>query len=762
MTKHTSQRKTASITKDMGVSSHRRVESLSLSKRTTRSQRHFKESALPVCDQNNDQDNDQDKISGKRKISALEETGQKQEERKAIIIEQTTPSSSTLPDQLWITSELTQNSSNEEEEGEEEDEEEVDWEDIALPDSYLQEKFTEAHIYNDVHVVLQNTRPPPKKSVWDTTYERMLREWMHNSHVATLIAHFIIRNQWCIFPETLALCYSVVPHHVQTQCSRQLDSNSDFTKGIQWLLTWWKDFFTITGSGLITRSFNDYGFLAGIDLIENRHSLRELLLERGIDDGDTILGLKDFTSRLVIKSGTRDTSAELFVAVLRALNYDARLVCSLQPMPYHIPAKRPNKKDPTTQEKRDTNRVHSIDIDFRTTTNKDISPKEDMQFSYRAPRVKSKPSVLNEWNTTRSKPPTVWCEVYTPHENRWICVDPVRGIYDKPKSMEPIATDRQNMMSYVFALGGNRDGCIDVTRRYSSRMAKVHRLRHRELTKREREGGFRPWSELLISALQPNTQSERKRQEEEEEELKLQKIKEPMPTSIQGFKNHSLYALERHLKKFQCLYPKEPIVGHIKGEPVYLRSSVKKVHTRDQWLRLGLVIKQNEQPIKQVKATPVSISGKRALEEAKLDGISMQSSCYGEWQTTPYVAEPVINGRVSKNKYGAVYLFTPTMLPEGASYIPNINTKKIATEMGIDFAPAVVGYEFIKKNYTPTVNGIVVPKENESVILSALKEYEERLSLEKAKALKEKAYEQWNKLIRSILIESRINDEYGK
>lgn len=37
----------------------------------------------------------------------------------------------------------------------------------------------------------------------------------------------------------------------------------------------------------------------------------------------------------------RDTSAELFVAILRALGFETRLVASLQPIPYRIPAKRP-------------------------------------------------------------------------------------------------------------------------------------------------------------------------------------------------------------------------------------------------------------------------------------------------------------------------------------------------------------------------------------------------------------------------------------
>lgn len=61
---------------------------------------------------------------------------------------------------------------------------------------------------------------------------------------------------------------------------------------------------------------------------------------RDIKDSENILSMRDFVEKLVVKSGYRDTSAQLFVAILRALSIDARLVCSLQPIPYRIPAKR--------------------------------------------------------------------------------------------------------------------------------------------------------------------------------------------------------------------------------------------------------------------------------------------------------------------------------------------------------------------------------------------------------------------------------------
>ena len=41
--------------------------------------------------------------------------------------------------------------------------------------------------------------------------------------------------------------------------------------------------------------------------------------------------------------------------------------------------------------------------------------------------------------------------------------------------------------------------------------------------------------------------------------------------------NKFRYALERHLKKYEILFPKEPVIGNIRGEPIYSRKNVKQV-----------------------------------------------------------------------------------------------------------------------------------------------------------------------------------------
>ncbi len=50
-----------------------------------------------------------------------------------------------------------------------------------------------------------------------------------------------------------------------------------------------------------------------------------------------------------------------------------------------------------------------------------------------------------------------------------------------------------------------------------------------------------------------------------------------MPTTISMYKNHPLYVLERHCKKFEMIYPRHPVLGIVRGECVFPKSNLVKV-----------------------------------------------------------------------------------------------------------------------------------------------------------------------------------------
>lgn len=71
------------------------------------------------------------------------------------------------------------------------------------------------------------------------------------------------------------------------------------------------------------------------------------------------------------------------------------------------------------------------------------------------------------------------------------------------------------------------------------------------------------------------------------------------------YKNHPLYALRRHLLKFEGIYPPDaPTLGFVRNEPVYSRDCVHTLHSRDIWLKHAKVVKPAEKPYKIVKARP--------------------------------------------------------------------------------------------------------------------------------------------------------------
>ena len=97
-----------------------------------------------------------------------------------------------------------------------------------------------------------------------------------------------------------------------------------------------------------------------------------------------------------------------------------------------------------------------------------------------------------------------------------------------------------------------------------------------------------------------------KREKEEEEELDRKVNEAPLPKTIGEFKDHPLYALERHLLKFEKIYPPNaPTLGFTKtGEAVYARECVRTLNGRTHWLKEGRTVKIGELPYKVVKARP--------------------------------------------------------------------------------------------------------------------------------------------------------------
>ena len=277
-----------------------------------------------------------------------------------------------------------------------------------------------------------------------------------------------------------------------------------------------------------------------------------------------------------------------------------------------------------------------------------------------SPKPKPKQKRIRE-----SPYPVFWVEVLDEAHQKWMPVNPMDSTsVNKTRDFEPPASDPENNLSYVVAF--EEDGAArDVTRRYTKAFnAKTVKNRVEPM-----EGGERWWRRTM-RFYSRGWKSDL--DQIEDTELAAAEAREPMPKSVADFKDHPIYALERHLKRNEALVdPKE--VGKVAAgrdasggkrlESVYRRRDVKLVKSADGWYRIGREVKIGEQPVK--------IVAPRKQNDDLEDGEeNAGTALYTESQTELYEAPPVVNGRVPKNPYGNIDVYIPSMIPKGGVHIP--------------------------------------------------------------------------------------------
>ena len=329
-----------------------------------------------------------------------------------------------------------------------------------------------------------------------------------------------------------------------------------------------------------------------------------------------------------------------------------------------------------------------------------------------------------------------WVEVF--QGGRWVSVDVMAGAVDRPDDAEANAT---RPVHYVLAVDGN--GHVrDVTERYACNWMTT--------TAKQR---INPdwWKQTL----RPYTGPASKQDKEESALLAEHHHSKAIPTSLAAFKSHTLYAVERHLHKNQIMYPKKQ-VGMVKSEPVFLRSAVKTLRSREHWQKEARVVKSSEMPAKTVKA---SRSAKQAAgtspgEEPGVKEVDL----FGEWQTKAYVPPAVENGKVPRNRFGTVDLFKPCMLPTGGVHLPYKGVARTAAKLGIDAANAVTGFEFKSGSTRPVIEGVVVCATMADVLTAAWREDEDARVKAAAKKREDAIWKRWRTLIQKLLIREAIRN----
>ncbi|KAI8626487.1 Rad4-domain-containing protein [Xylariaceae sp. FL1651] len=679
-------------------------------------------------------------------------------------------------------------------ENDDEDEDEIQFEDVSLPtatiqtiyrDSDEEEEGEDEETFEDVDFsahasILDAAHDAPKDLELDLSArtkmtsttrtvdrrkpinktEKDRRVEIHKTHLLCLLAHVARRNRWCNDPKVQDSLRPLLTKKMVTQLNpdaqlTQFGQANSLKEGLNAVNIMFKTKFQITERGMRRALW-----------AEKEEHLKDYSLPT---DAESILDRSDFQEAAKTLSGSRDVGAQLYCALLRAAGVEARLVCSLQPLSFtsagpYMGTSQKKKGKPSLEEKygrifkSDSSQESSID----STT--PLPPRRRLGHpnaaAYRLPEINSSPSrqATSTPRKIRESPyPIYWVEVLDEGHQKWQPTDPlVTESFWKPQKFEPPASDRENSMTYV--VGFEEDGTVkDVTRRYTKAYnAKTRRMRIESII----SNGDRWWRKALRAYSRGFTSD---LDQIENNEMAAAEAREPMPRNMADFKDHPIYALERHLRRHEVLVPGASPSGTVgagsKGplEKIYRRSDVRIARSREKWYRLGREVRPDEIPVKFI-TKPSRLhedlfnDEPQEMEEGETNGTPI----YTMDQTEVYKAPPVVNGRVPKNRYGNLDLYVPSMVPEGGAYVPDDFAARAAFTLGIDYAPALTGFQFSGRKGTAVLFGAVVAAENEEAVwavISGLKDQE--VELERERRTRE-VLRAWRKFLMNLRVRQRI------
>lgn len=391
--------------------------------------------------------------------------------------------------------------------------------------------------------------------------------------------------------------------------------------------------------------------------------------------------------------------------------------------------------------------------------------------------------------------PHYWTEVISPITTKWISVDPIvklligsHGTHTdlfEPRGGK--AEKAKQVMAYC--IGFSQDGTAkDVTVRYLRKQlfpgktkgfrmpeekipvynkhGKVRRYEHFDWFRSVMRGYIRGGKKCPITEID---------EQEESTDLKpavpeKKEVKEGEET-LQYYKASKEYVLERHLKREEALLADAVPVkvfrnkgkgGKVEEENVYLRKDVAAVKSAETWHKQGRAPLPGAVPLKHAPYRAATTNRRRELAEAEAaTGQKVLQPLYSMEQTDWIIPDPIQDGVIPKNEYGNIDMFAEHMCPEGAVHVPYRGAVRVCKRLGIDYAEAVVGFEFGHRMAVPVIQGVVIAEEHHQRALEEI----ERDEVERARKEDEKRRRTvlgtWRKMLMGLRIADRIRQDYG-
>ncbi|KAK1623033.1 Rad4 transglutaminase-like domain-containing protein [Colletotrichum phormii] len=391
--------------------------------------------------------------------------------------------------------------------------------------------------------------------------------------------------------------------------------------------------------------------------------------------------------------------------------------------------------------------------------------------------------------------PHYWTEVLSPVTKKYLPADPiVKNIVgtnrELVESLEPRggkAEKAKQVMAYV--VGFSPDGTAkDVTVRYLRKQlwpgrTKGARMPLEKVPIHNRHGKVTRYDQFdwFKSAMKGYARGGRKHPITEEDDVEdstdlkpaqpeKKEVKEGSET-LAYYKQSKEFCLERHLKREEALLPTAKPVktfnnkgksGEISEEPVYARKDVVNVKSAETWHKQGRAPKPGEMPLKRVPYRAATTNRRREIAEAEAaSGEKVLQGLYSFEQTDWIIPPPIKDGIIPKNSYGNIDLFAEHMCPEGAAHVPFRGAVKVCKRLQIDYAEAVVDFEFGNRMAVPVIQGVVIAEEYHDQVMEEIRKDEVERARKEDEKRRKAALSMWSKFLKGLRIVERIRQDYG-
>ncbi|KIL92690.1 xeroderma pigmentosum group c-complementing protein [Fusarium avenaceum] len=392
--------------------------------------------------------------------------------------------------------------------------------------------------------------------------------------------------------------------------------------------------------------------------------------------------------------------------------------------------------------------------------------------------------------------PHYWTEVLSPVTNKYLPVDAnVKNVVgtnrDLIESLEPRgakADKARQIMAYL--VGYSQDGTAkDVTVRYLKRNMLPGRTKGVRMTPEKvpvynRHGKVKrydqfDWFKTAMSGYRRGSKKHPITEIDEAEDStdltpakpEKKEVKEGQET-LQYYKQSKEFVLERHLKREEALRPgaKPAKVfkskgkgGTVEEEDVFLRSDALNVKSAETWHKQGRAPIAGERPLKRVPYRAATLNRRREIMEAEAaTGEKVLQGLYSWEQTDWIIPPPIEDGIIPKNEYGNIDLFAEHMCPKGAVHVPFRGAMRVCKKLQIDYAEAVVDFEFGNRMAVPVIQGVVIAEENHDMVMVELEKDEAERARKEDEKRRKKALAQWRRFLMGMRIAERIRQEYGE